>query len=76
MKFFRHILLVAVAVAAISCSEEISPEVDRHPENNLIPMTFTAVADSETKVAYDGQNTFWQENDEIMVIAGNGVSAV
>lgn len=76
MKLFRHILLAAVAVAAISCSEEISPEVDRHPENNLIPMTFTAVADSETKVAYDGQNTFWQENDEIMVIAENGVSAV
>ena len=76
MKFFRHILSAAVAVAAISCSEEISPEVDRHPENNLIPMTFTAVADSETKVAYDGQKTFWQENDEIMVIAENGVSAV
>ena len=74
MKTLKNFLLVAVAVAAVSCAEEIAPEINVAPEAKLVPMTFTASADmdEDTKAAYNEGLTIWNENDEIAVVKEDG----
>lgn len=71
MKFF---LLAAAAVAAISCAKELAPEVNEVPDAELIPMTFTAASEGETKVTHDGNGIVWQDGDKIAVISGTTFS--
>ena len=74
MKTLKNFLLVAAAVTAVSCAEEIAPEINVAPEVKLVPMTFTASADmdEDTKAAYNEGLTIWNENDEIAVVKEDG----
>ena len=67
MKIF---LLAAAAVAAISCAKELAPEINETPKVELVPMTFTAASEAETKVTHDGNCIVWQDGDKIAVISG------
>lgn len=79
MKIFKHILLAAAAVAAIACSEEISPEPIGKPGSNLISMTFTANSDTgvDSKIMYDGESktTQWKTGDVITIVSESGFAS-
>ena len=78
MKIFKHILLAAAAVAAIACSEEISPEPIGKPGSNLISMTFTANSDTgvDSKIMYDGESkTTWKTGDVITIVSESGFAS-
>ena len=72
----KSFLLAAAAVAAISCAKELAPEVNETPapEVELVPMTFNASSEVETKVAHDGNGLVWQDGDKIAVISGTTFS--
>ena len=81
MKTIKYYLLAAAAATAISCTVEITPvidndsEVNTNPEVELVPMTFTASSDVESKVAFGEEGGIvWQEGDKIMVIASTGTA--
>ena len=74
MKTSKFFMFAAVAVAAISCTKEITPADNETPEANLIPMTFTTASDADTKVAYEGGATVWKVGDKIQVIASTGTA--
>ena len=80
MKIMKFFLLAAAAVAAISCTKELSPIENENPtpEVELVPMTFTASYDAgddaETKVAYENGATVWKVGDKIMVIGSTGTA--
>ena len=75
-KMMKSFLLAAAAVAAISCAKELAPEVNETPapEVELMPMTFTASSEGETKVTHDGNGIVWNSDDEIAIISGNSVN--
>ena len=75
-KMMKSFLLAAAAVAAISCAKELAPEVNETPapEVELVPMTFNASSEVETKVAHDGNGLVWQDGDKIAVISGTTFS--
>ena len=78
MKRIKIILLAAVAVAAISCTEEVAPEFTGKP-GNLISMTFTATSENDgaTKVSYNGEtsSTQWQVGDLITIVSKSGYAS-
>ena len=76
MKILKYILSIAATLAAVACVQEENPVTD-NSNVELIPMTFTATADTdaETKVFYDGGATLWKKGDKIMVISSNGIAA-
>ena len=77
-KYFKFFMLAAAAVAALSCAKEIAPEINETPvpevEVELVPMTFTATSDVESKVAYEDGATVWKVGDVIKVIAATGTA--
>ena len=76
MKINKYFILIAAAVAAMSCAKEIAPELNETPEPDaeLVPMTFTTTYDDETKVAYEDGATVWKVGDVIKVIAATGTA--
>ena len=74
MKMIKYFMFAAAAVATMSCIKDINPETIVTPEADLIPMTFTASADAETKVAYENKATVWKVGDKIQVIASTGTA--
>ena len=74
MKMRKLFMLAAVAVAAISCTKEITPTGNEPSVGDLIPMTFTTSSDTDTKVAYEGGATVWKVGDKIQVIASTGTA--
>ena len=82
MKMDKYIFLVSAVIMAIACTKEIAPESDQNPAIDLVPLTFTTVADTEeetvdtnSKVFYDGttKTTQWSVGDlvKIVNISGN-----
>lgn len=82
IKHLAYFLCGVVAVIAISCAKEAAPaeepvEPSGNPADTEIPegyvaITFTAVCDSGTKSALDGDDTVWSENDQIKVFFDGG----
>ena len=74
MKMVKYFMFAAAAVATMSCVKDINPETTQTPQANLVPMTFTASSDVETKVAYENKATVWKVGDKIQVIASTGTA--
>ena len=81
MKMYKYILFAATVIMAFACTKEIAPESDQNPVADLVPMTFTTVADTEeetlpsdSKVFYDAQTktTQWKVGDPVKIVASNG----
>lgn len=81
MKMYKYILFAATVIMAFACTKEIAPECDQNPVADLVPMTFTTVADTEeetlpsdSKVFYDAQTktTQWKVGDPVKIVASNG----
>ena len=81
MKMYKYILFAATVIMALACTKEIAPESDQNPVADLVPMTFTTVADTEeetlpsdSKVFYDAQTktTQWKVGDPVKIVASNG----
>ena len=81
MKMYKYILFAAAVIMAFACTKEIAPESDQNPVADLVPMTFTTVADTEeetlpsdSKVFYDAQTktTQWKVGDPVKIVASNG----
>ena len=64
-------LIAIVAMAAVSCAKEITPEVENTINPNLVEITLTATGeyDEETKAAFSGYPRIaWQAGDEISLL--------
>lgn len=77
MKTMKSIFMMAAAIAAVSCSQEIMPEgVNGNTDNTvnveLQQMTFSATSGDEVKAVLDNRNIQWQSGDAISIFDGSG----
>lgn len=75
MKTIKNILFAATVLTVAACIQEENPVTDPDNGGEIVPMTFTATADADTKVAYENKATVWKVGDMIAVIAANGTAA-
>jgi hypothetical protein len=76
MRAIKFSLLAVVAMAAVSCAKEITPEINETPEANpnLVEITLTATgeSDEETKAVFSGYPKIaWEGNEEISLLGTN-----
>ena len=77
MKTMKSIFMMAAAIAAVSCAQEIMPEgvtgnTDNTVNVELQPMTFSAISSDESKAVLDNRSIQWQSGDAISVFDGSG----
>lgn len=73
----KSIFMMAAAIAAVSCAQEIMPEgvtgnTDNTVNVELQPMTFSAISSDESKAVLDNRSIQWQSGDAISVFDGSG----
>ena len=77
MKTMKSIFMMAAAIAAVSCAQEIMPEGVTGNTGNTVnvelqPMTFSAISSDESKAVLDNRSIQWQSDDAISVFDGSG----